>query len=70
MSSSKNYDMDELRHIARGNWVNIISSLVGTPISFLDKKQKTCPICGPALCGPDSDRFTFDDKNGDGSWMC
>lgn len=70
MSSSKNYDMDELRHIARGNWVNIISSLVGTPISFLDKKQKACPICGPALCGPDSDRFTFDDKNGDGSWMC
>lgn len=68
--SNGNYDLDEIKHKARGNWIGIITALTGVQSSFLDKKQKACPICGPAQCGPNSDRFTFDDKNGDGTWLC
>ena len=69
MSNGK-YDLDEIKARARGNWIGILVALTGVQSSFLDKKQKACPICGAAACGPGSDRFIFDDKNGDGTWYC
>lgn len=58
-------DANELRQQAKGRWRGVFDALgidVGTG------KHKCCPICSPN--DPDSDRFRFDDKNGDGTWFC
>lgn len=52
-----------LREECRGNWKEILSA-IGIPYESLTGKCVPCPVCGG------SDRFVFDDKNGEGGWFC
>lgn len=55
----------DLMDAARGRWVEILSSIGGVDIGYLDNKHKPCPACKEGR-----DRFRFDDINGDGTWYC
>lgn len=48
---------------ARGKWHGVLSEL-GMDPSYLNGKHGPCPFCGGR------DRWRFDDKNGDGTWIC
>lgn len=48
---------------ARGKWVGILIQM-GVDERFLRNKHGPCPMCDGR------DRFRFDDKNGDGTWIC
>ena len=48
---------------ARGRWRDILLGL-GVAESVLNGKAQPCPWCGGR------DRFTFDDKAGNGSFVC
>lgn len=48
---------------ARGKWVGILIQM-GIEERFLRNKHGPCPMC------EGRDRFRFDDKNGDGTWIC
>jgi len=48
---------------AHGRWREILPAL-GIPTSFLNGKHQPCPFCGG------TDRFRFDDKQGDGDFFC
>lgn len=53
----------ELRDQAQGRWRSILPKL-GVAPSFLDGKQRPCPLCGG------KDRARFDDLDGHGTWIC
>ena len=55
----------DVMDLARGRWVEILSTIGGVPVSFLDDKHKPCPSCGEGR-----DRFRFDDIDGNGTWYC
>ena len=55
--------IDQVRLAAIGRWPDILSA-IGIPASSLSKKAKPCPACGG------SDRFSFTDKHGSGSFVC
>lgn len=55
--------IDQVRLAANGRWPDILSD-IGIPVACLSKKAKPCPACGG------SDRFSFTDKNGSGSFVC
>lgn len=48
---------------ARHKWPEVLSRL-GVDQSFLKKKHGPCPMCGG------TDRFRFDNKSGNGTWIC
>lgn len=48
---------------ARGKWHGILVEL-GMDPAYLTGKHTPCPFCGG------KDRWRFDDKNGDGTWIC
>lgn len=48
---------------ARNHWESILKRL-GVNESFLKNKHGPCPMCGG------EDRFRFDNKGGNGSWIC
>jgi|JI10StandDraft_1071094.scaffolds.fasta_scaffold12737_18 putative DNA primase/helicase len=48
---------------ARGKWFGILVQM-GIDEHFLRNKHGPCPVCAGR------DRFRFDDKNGDGTWIC
>lgn len=48
---------------ARGRWIDILRS-VGLPEKIFNKKSQPCPMCGG------TDRFTFDDRDGRGTFIC
>jgi hypothetical protein len=50
---------------ANGHWFSILTGPGGVDPALLDGRPRACPICGEG-----TDRFTFDDKNGSGSWIC
>ncbi len=50
---------------ARDQWPSILTNLGGIDSVLLDGRPHACPIC---LEG--EDRFTFDNKDGTGSWIC
>jgi putative DNA primase/helicase len=52
-----------LRDRARGKWYGILTG-VGIDPSYLRNKHGPCPVCGG------TDRFRWDDKNGDGTFYC
>lgn len=54
---------DETKSRARGQWRGILSSL-GIAVSDRPRMHSACPGCGG------KDRFRFDDKDGDGTWIC
>lgn len=51
--------------LAQGRWVEILSTVGGIPVSYLDNKHKPCPSCRDG-----EDRFRFDDQDGNGTWFC
>lgn len=48
---------------ARGRWRGVLATL-GIDDALLDGKHHGCPLCGG------SDRWRWDDKRGDGTWIC
>jgi putative DNA primase/helicase len=48
---------------AHGRWREILPAL-GIPAGVLNGKHQPCPLCGG------TDRFRFDDKQGDGDFFC
>lgn len=48
---------------AHGRWREILP-LLGLPVRILDGKSQPCPSCGG------KDRFTFDDRSGNGDFVC
>lgn len=56
-------DRTPIRDRARNKWRAILPAL-GIPEAILDNKHHACPACGGR------DRFRFDDRNGDGGFIC
>lgn len=54
---------EPLRDRACGRWHGILPQL-GVPAAFLNRKHQPCPLCGGR------DRARFDDKDGNGTWIC
>ncbi len=54
---------ESIRDRARGRWSDILAG-IGISSKALRNKHGPCPICGG------KDRFRFDDKGGDGTWIC
>ena len=48
---------------ARGKWTGILVHM-GIDQNFLRNKHGPCPVCNGR------DRFRYDDKDGDGTWIC
>ncbi|MGP2491075.1 DUF7146 domain-containing protein [Mesorhizobium sp. PUT5] len=48
---------------ARGRWSGILAA-IGVPSKALRNKHGPCPMCAG------KDRFRFDDKGGNGTWIC
>lgn len=48
---------------ARSRWKEILPQL-GIEVRFLTNRKGPCPVCGG------TDRFRFDDKNGEGTYYC
>lgn len=55
---------DRTVNVARGKWRGILLQL-GIPEMALRNKHGPCPLCGQG-----TDRFRFDDKDGNGTWFC
>jgi putative DNA primase/helicase len=55
--------MTPLWERANGRWRSILPA-IGIDPKFLTGKNGPCPICGGR------DRWRFDDKRGDGTWIC
>jgi hypothetical protein len=56
-------DFKQAKLLARGRWDKILLRL-GYQVSGNSREHTPCPMCGG------KDRFRFDDKNGDGSFIC
>lgn len=52
-----------IKATARGGWPGILTTL-GVPAEVLHDRHGPCPGCGG------TDRFRFDDRNGDGDFVC
>jgi len=59
-------ETDELKKQSQGKWRSILASL-GIEVPDDPKKHGPCPVCGP---GNNGHRFRFDDKDGNGGWIC
>lgn len=57
------FDFATVKAAARGRWTEILPAL-GIPPESLVNRHRPCPGCGG------TDRFRFDDKDGDGTWIC
>lgn len=57
------YEAEAVRAAARGQWESILERL-GADRSLLTNRHSPCPACGG------KDRFRFDDKEGNGSFLC
>lgn len=55
---------ERIQDRARGRWRGILGAL-GVQSSCLNGKHGPCPFCGEG-----KDRFRFDDKGGNGTWIC
>lgn len=54
---------ERTKDAAKGQWRGILQEL-GVPATALRDKQGPCPLCGG------NTRFRFDNKEGDGTWIC
>jgi putative DNA primase/helicase len=54
---------EPLRDRVKGRWHGVLPQL-GVPAQFLNRKHQPCPLCGG------TDRARFDDKDGNGTWIC
>jgi putative DNA primase/helicase len=55
--------LDAVKVTARGQWTYVLSS-IGIAQTFLKNTHGPCPICGG------KNRFRFDDKDGNGTFIC
>lgn len=60
---SKFYDVGKVKDACRGGWPGVLSRF-GVDVSLLTDRHSACPGCGG------KDRFRFDDRNGEGTWLC
>ena len=58
------YDDTPIKEQCNGRWRSILTTL-GIPAKALTGKHGPCPMCTGGV-----DRFRFDDKNGEGRWLC
>ncbi|WP_369723088.1 toprim domain-containing protein [Bradyrhizobium sp. LLZ17] len=58
------YNNTPLHERARGRWTSILPAL-GIHKSYLSGKNGPCPLCPGGR-----DRWRFDNKRGDGTWIC
>ncbi|MBX9693757.1 MAG: toprim domain-containing protein [Cyanobacteria bacterium] len=56
-------DIVELKYRCRGQWQWVLARL-GIPEQYLSKRSGPCPCCGG------DDRFSFDNKDNNGSFIC
>jgi len=56
-------DRDQVKQTARGNWKSILEAL-GVSATVLVDRHGPCPACGG------TDRFRYDDQDGDGTFFC
>jgi putative DNA primase/helicase len=56
--------MMPLSERCNGRWRSILPAL-GIDARYLDGKNGPCPLCGEGR-----DRWRFDNKRGDGTWIC
>jgi putative DNA primase/helicase len=56
-------DFDQVKRTAVGQWLDILAA-AGIPRDALTKRHKPCPMCGG------SDRFSFKDREGRGTYIC
>jgi putative DNA primase/helicase len=54
---------NSLRQHARGQWF-VILTMLGLDSQYLRNRHGPCPVCGG------TDRFRWDDRNGDGTFYC
>ena len=57
------YQKDDVMRAACGRWVDVLGRL-GVKTELLENKHGPCPGCGG------KDRFRWDDKDGEGTWLC
>jgi hypothetical protein len=57
------YEAEDVREAARGRWFDVLCRF-GVPGELLGGRHGPCPGCGGR------DRFRFDDRNGEGSFIC
>ena len=55
---------ERIQDRAQGRWRSLLP-LIGVDIRFLNGKHGPCPICNKG-----KDRFRFDDRGGNGTWIC
>ena len=53
----------QVKELARGRWPSVLASL-DVDAELLNNRHGPCPGCGGR------DRFRFDDRGGDGTWIC
>ena len=56
--------MHDINEAAKGHWPSILGALAGLSQNQLTDKHQPCPLCGG------TDRYRFDDQDGNGSWFC
>jgi putative DNA primase/helicase len=56
--------MQDINETAKGHWPSILGALAGLSQQQLTDKHQPCPLCGG------TDRYRFDDQDGNGSWFC
>lgn len=59
----------DIKDLACGKWRDILRA-IGVPEQYLNGRHQGCPFCGDDGKGHRSDRFRFDDKAGNGSFIC
>jgi len=64
------FDALAVKNTARGRWREILTSMAKVPDSYLVNRHGPCPNCTSPEHRAESDRFRFDDRNGDGTWYC
>ena len=64
MTAKVYVDKDAVLAAARNRWGSILTEWYGAGAGSLDGQHWACPGCGGR------DRFRFDDKNGEGTWLC
>lgn len=62
MARKKKIQAEDIKQAAQGKWADLIFPRFGIEVQW--KKKTPCPACGG------SDRFRYDDKNGNGDYYC
>ena len=64
MNFNRDDELRDLKAKAHGHWASILT-YCGVEADVLTRKNKACPLCRDG-----ENRFTFDDKHGNGDYFC